>query len=83
MPKEVLLKVQRVWYSIKDASFEKDIPYRTLLSKPWLRPNAGKPDGIVSGKMVWKAETIKKWLFQTDDELLALYEKNKSKENEG
>ena len=59
----------RAWYSLREACILKGVNYKTLCNKPHLQPRRGHPDGIVSGKRMWRSETINWWLEITDQDL--------------
>jgi len=66
----------RTWYSLKDACDLKGISYKTVCNKPYLQPSKGKPDAIITGRRMWKRETIFNWLELTDHEITSIPEKN-------
>jgi len=68
---------KKQWFNLKEACELKNVNYRSICNKPWLKPNNGTPDGIVNGRKCWLAETIARWLNQTDDELKEMYRKRK------
>jgi len=68
--KEVPIKQ---WFTLKEACELKGINFKTACNKSYLKPNCGKPDGIIAGRKSWKLETILKWIDQTDDELMSIY----------
>lgn len=47
----------------------------TYRTKPKYQPLCGYPEGKVSGRRVWRKETILEWLEVTDDQLDAYHEK--------
>lgn len=59
------------WIDLKRACIMKGIAYNSLkgATNYWKRPNNGVPDGIVNGRDMWRPETIKHWITQTDDDL--------------
>lgn len=71
------LNPEKAYYTLVEACELKGVSYGTLSTKNYLhlRPNGGKPDAVVCGRERWTAETIKKWIYQSDDELVTLSEK--------
>jgi hypothetical protein len=59
------------WIDLKRACIMKGVAYNSLkgAANYWKRPNNGVPDGIVSGRDMWRPETIKRWITQTDSDL--------------
>jgi hypothetical protein len=59
------------WFNLKDACQWKGVKYNTVKSKFKLQPNQGIPDGIVSGRRMWKRETVLRWLSLTDEDIVS------------
>jgi hypothetical protein len=57
---------QPAWYDLKTAARIKGLNLNTLRSRQILQPNKGIPDGIISGKKMWRRETILRWIDETD-----------------
>jgi len=68
---------KKQWFNLKEACELKNVNYRSICNKNWLKPNNGISDGIVNGRKCWRAEIIARWLNQTDDELKKLYMQKK------
>ena len=64
------IELEKTWYSLKEACEIKGISYRTALNRKILCPNGNVPDGIVTGRKMFRRETIEKWINKTDEELL-------------
>ena len=62
---------ERAWYSLAEAAALKGVSASTLRARVWLQPRGGREDGILNGRRCWRAETIREWLDQTDQDLEA------------
>ena len=65
-----LVAPKQEWYDLREVAELKGIPYGTLTARPWIKPNGGVPDGIIGGRSKWRSETVRRWLEQTDEDLL-------------
>lgn len=72
--KEVIddvIRLEKVWYTLKEACFYKGLNTKTAYNKPYLQPNYGIEDARIGGRKKWKRDTIKDWLFLTDEDIAA------------
>ena len=54
------------WYNLRLACQVKGVVYSTLKGRPALQPGKGIPDAIVTGRRMWRRETIETWLNEVD-----------------
>ncbi len=71
--------IVKEWYFLNEVCEMKGVNYKSVNNRPYLKPNNGIEDGIITGRKAWRLETIMKWLKQTDNELKELYKKKKNK----
>lgn len=66
--REILLA--RQWYTLREACAMKGVNYRSVINKPYLKPNAGRNyDAVVGGRKVYSMDTIATWLLEDDNTL--------------
>lgn len=55
------------WYTLRAACEYKGVCYNTVKCSAILQPACGKPDAIINGRKMWRAETVVAWCDVTDD----------------
>jgi len=66
------------WYTLEQAHYKKHgalpggVSLKTIRNTLALQPRGGLPDGWISGRKAWRAETIEEWC-QIDDTNLEAY----------
>jgi len=66
------------WYTLEQAHYKKHgalpggVSLKTIRNTLALQPRGGLPDGWISGRKAWRAETIEEW-YQIDDTNLEAY----------
>jgi hypothetical protein len=56
----------KLWFTLRESCDLKGISYFSACNKKQLQPNEGAPDAVISGRNVWRRDTIAKWLYWTD-----------------
>ena len=55
----------KLWFSLRESCDLKGLSYFSACNKKQLQPNGGVPDAVISGRNVWRRDTIAKWLYWT------------------
>jgi len=66
--KELMIP-NKAWITLKEACGLKGISYKSSCNRIFLQPNRGKAEGMVSGRKVFRRETVIDWLYLTDDQI--------------
>ena len=56
----------KLWFTLRESCDLKGISYCSACNKRQLQPNGGEPDAVISGRNVWRRDTIAEWLYSTD-----------------
>ena len=57
------------WYTLKAACEYKGVSYNTVKCSAILQPGCGKPDAIINGRKMWRAESVEEWVEVTDENI--------------
>jgi hypothetical protein len=56
----------KLWFTLRESCDLKGISYFSACNKKELQPKGGVPDAVISGRNVWRRDTIAEWLYSTD-----------------
>lgn len=62
------IKRQR-WYNLKDACAYKGVTYSTVKASCYRQPLGGRPDALINGRKMWRAESVEEWVEVTDENI--------------
>ncbi len=60
----------KLWFTLRESCDLKGISYFSACNKKQLQPNSAVPDAVISGRNVWRRDTIAKWVYSTDKEII-------------